>query len=579
MVKAKNIAKPVSVYRVLLDQYVAGTLRPAKRATWRHWRYAAAAAVIVLIAGAGSGYWLWDNWWRFQRVEAASLERMAFPLPDKPSIAVLPFVNMSGDPEQAYFADGMTDDLITDLSKVSGLFVIARNSVFTYKSKPVKVRQVAEELGVRYVLEGSVRRAGDQVRVNAQLIDATTGGHVWADRYDGSVTDIFAVQDAFVREIVGALALNLSESEQEEIAGGQTTNVQALEAFQKGWAHYFRFTPGDNAKAADYFKRAAELDPEYGRAYSALGMVYVRGCQWRWNAELGMSASLANATAQKYLAEGERRASSLTNVAAAQIHLYNERYDEAFTEAARAVALDPNDPEAHVAMALAMIITGRPEAGLEFAQTALRLNPSHPTHYVLAHAMAYFSMNDLEQAATVLGMALERDPGAVVLVPFLAASYAHLGRREDARAALLQWRPETSQSDLQMLVNSYYFPYSWAASERAIKDRLVDGLDIAALPLDVTVATLVETLKKGDTGERRRAARILGIFGPTAAEAVSALINALGEEQRWLRIEAAKALGKIGPAAAAAIPTLTAMQDDKSIGVFVKQALKDIRDL
>ena len=189
--------------------------------------------------------------------------------PWKLAYAVLPFANMSGDPEQEYFADGMTDDLITDLSKISGLFVIARNSTFTYKGAPVEVRQVAEDLGVRYVLEGSVRRAGDEVRINAQLIDATTGGHVWADRYDGSAVDIFSVQDEFVRKIVKALAVNLTEEEQEEIGLGQTSNIEAREAFQKGWESYLRYSANDNAAAVSQFQVALELDPEYGRAYAA----------------------------------------------------------------------------------------------------------------------------------------------------------------------------------------------------------------------------------------------------------------------------------------------------------------------
>ena len=217
-----------------------------------------AAVVIVLIGVVGAVSWLrpWEP-----TIEPASVERIAFPLPDKPSIAVLPFTNLSGDSAQEYFADGMTEDLITDLSKLSDLFVIARNTMFTYKGKVVKVHQVAEDLGVRYVLEGSVRRSGDQIRVNAQLIDAITGGHIWAERYDGIATDIFAVQDAFLRKIVGALALNLSEGEQAAIASGQTSNLEAREIFQQGWDHYLRYTAEDNAKAAEYFKQAVGLDP------------------------------------------------------------------------------------------------------------------------------------------------------------------------------------------------------------------------------------------------------------------------------------------------------------------------------
>jgi TolB-like protein len=355
--EVKNIAEPVQVYRVLTEPEATGkVIGEPKRAAQSWKRMALAAVVFVLIGVAGAVTWLrpWEP-----TIEPASVERMAFPLPDRPSIAVLPFTNMSDDPGQVYFADGMTDDLITDLSKVSGLFVIARNSVFAYKDKPVKIRQVAEELGVRYVLEGSVRRAGDDVRINAQLIvDATTGGHIWAERYDGSLDNIFAVQDKFVRRIVKALALNLSPEEQEEIDRGQTSNIEAREAFQRGWEHYLRFSPEQNARAATELKTAIELDPDYGRAYAALGLVYLRGCAWRWNEPLNMSTSGAFDTAAGYLDEAKTHPSSLANVAASQIYLYDERHDEALVEAARAIALDPNDPEAHIGMAWTMITAG-----------------------------------------------------------------------------------------------------------------------------------------------------------------------------------------------------------------------------
>ena len=244
----KNIHEPVRVYRVA--SIGAGSARrptreaaSARERVARRWRWVAAASLTLLLLLALAA---WLRPWQ-PAVEAASLERMAFPLPDKPSIAVLPFKNMSGEAEQEYFADGLTDDLITDLSKISGLFVIARNSVFELKGRDVKVHEAAERLGVRYVVEGSVRRAGNDVRVNVQLVDATTGGQLWAERYDGSLDDIFAVQDRLVRVIVDALALNLSPEEEREIGRGQTNNLDAREAFQKGWERVLRFTDEANA--------------------------------------------------------------------------------------------------------------------------------------------------------------------------------------------------------------------------------------------------------------------------------------------------------------------------------------------
>ncbi len=270
--EVKNIAEPVPVYRVLTAPGAAGkVIGEIKQATQSWKRVAVAAVLVVLIGVAGAVMWL-RPW--APDVEPASVERMAFPLPDKPSIAVLPFANMSDDPSQDYFADGMTEDLITDLSKISGLFVIARNSTFTYKGKTVTIRQVAEELGVRYVLEGSVRRAGDQVRINAQLIDATTGGHVWAERYDSSLTDVFALQDKVTQNIVTALAVNLTAGERERQARKETDSPDAYDAFLRGWAHYRLFTPEDLGKSVPYFEQAIQLDPNYGRAHAALAAVY-----------------------------------------------------------------------------------------------------------------------------------------------------------------------------------------------------------------------------------------------------------------------------------------------------------------
>jgi adenylate cyclase len=255
--EVKNITKPVQVYRVLSHPGAAAhRVIKAKKATGRTWRIRLLVIAAILIIGAVATIWKVYEHVSAPSVEVASMEKMAFPLPDKPSIAVLPFVNMSDDPQQEYFSDGITEDIITDLSGISQLFVIARNSTFVYKGKPVKIRQVAEELGVQYVLEGSVRKAGNKVRINAQLIDATNGHHLWAKRYDGQLMDVFALQDKISQKIVSALKLKLSVGEQEQVARKETDNIKAYEDFLQGWNFYRRDTPEDWAKAISYLEKA-----------------------------------------------------------------------------------------------------------------------------------------------------------------------------------------------------------------------------------------------------------------------------------------------------------------------------------
>ena len=253
----------------MTQMYAPAQAIVAKPSGHRRWRWAAAAAALVIVGVGGATAWQYFGPWPAATKEAVSEAPTTLSQQEKPSIAVLPFNNLSGSAEQEYFADGMTEDIITDLSQISGLFVIARNSSFKYKGKSIDLREGARELGVRFILEGSVRRAGDQVRVNAQLIDATTGGHVWAKRYDGTLKDVFALQDKVTQQIVAALSVKLTAGERERTAQHETNSPAAYDTFLKGWEHYRRRTPGDFAKAVAYFQRAAELDPRYGRAYAA----------------------------------------------------------------------------------------------------------------------------------------------------------------------------------------------------------------------------------------------------------------------------------------------------------------------
>ena len=364
---------------------------------------------------------------------------MAFPLPDKPSIAVLPFSNMSDDPEQEYFVDGMTEDLITDLSKLSGLFVIARNSVFIYKGKAVKVSEVAEELGVRYVLEGSVRRAGERVRINVQLIDATTSGHQWAERYDGSLEDIFGLQDRVTQKIVAALAINLTVEEESARAEIQTKDSMAYDAFLQGWEYYRRDTADDFVQAASYFEKAIELDPGYGRAHAALAAVYWNSASRGWTRVFEIRPGYATELSRQHLHEAMKQPSALAHqVASERAALYKHRPDTALAEAERAITLDSNDPAGHLAMANALLKAGKPGQAMESMHQAMRLDPHFPASYLRRLARVELALGQFQEAATALEQAASRNPDDDWTFVFLAAAYGHLGREDEAKAAVDQ---------------------------------------------------------------------------------------------------------------------------------------------
>jgi adenylate cyclase len=389
----------------------------------------------------------------FEALRKAGLpETPPLPLPDKPSIAVLPFTNLSDDPKQEYFVDGMTDDLITDLSKISGLFVIARNSVFRYKGKPVDIKKVGRELGVKHVLEGSVRKAGNQVRINAQLIDASTGGHLWAERYDGKMDDVFALQDKITQKIVTALAVKLTGGEKEQVRRKETDNIAAYDAFLKGWGHYLRHTPEDYAKALSYFEEATELDLNYARAYASMALIYSRvsklGKHWQDALDLG-NPYLADRRARKYLEMAMKNPTSTAYRVTSVVNVYDRRYEAAIVDAGRALGLDPNDSGSHENMAFVLIMAGRPQEAFDFAKKAMRLDPynlANPLYYI---GLAHFSLKEFRDAANSLERALTYSPRHLDYLLGLSATYGHLGRKKEAKPALdLYWKI-LGMSDLQ----------------------------------------------------------------------------------------------------------------------------------
>jgi TolB-like protein/class 3 adenylate cyclase len=479
--EVKNIDKPVRAYRVLsVPGAAAHRVIKAKKAVGKTWRKMVVAMAAFLVMGAAAAaVWYFHVRPAPPPPEVATEQTLALELPDKPSIAVLPFVNVGGDQEQEYFSDGMTDDLITDLSKVSGLFVIARNSVFTYKDKSVKVQQVAQDLGVRYVLEGSVRRAGNQVRINAQLIDATTGHHLWADRYDGDISDVFALQDKITGKIVAAMAVKLTSGEQEQVERKHTNNIAAYDAFLQGRAHYVRCTPDDYVKAVSYFGKAVELDPNYGQAYAALALTYWESSHNLWTFKLGVSWKEARDRAERHLQTAMENPSPLAHQASSKMLIDWHLHEEAIFEAERALALDPNDANSYLAMAYALVYAGRPKEAVDFVKSAMRLDPHYPAYHLYVLGLAHFVMEEFDAAVPLFERALKLNPeNHVPLIP-LAAAYAHLGREQEAAATL-----EELQKALPIIVTLSTVRTSplWSYKDPADQDRLLEGLRKAGMP-------------------------------------------------------------------------------------------------
>jgi adenylate cyclase len=429
----KNIAEPVRVLRVMPE--VGATTRTANKAAQltlrKHWRGGVfSIAGLAIIVGT---IVLVQHLSLRPPTPSASIppaQAPALPLPEKPSIAVLPFINMSGDREQEYFSDGITDDLTTALSRLPDLFVIARTSAFTYKGKAVKVQDISRQLGVKYVLEGSVRKADNQVRITAQLVDATTGDHIWAEHYDRALRDIFALQDEIVRRIVTTLNLQLALSGHGIVLTKRTDNLEAYDYLLRGWEFSFNPTKEANEKGRQMFEKAIELDPNYADAYAALGTVLWVDMFSQWSHDPHgydrairleqQSIALDNYNAYAY---------------AVMSHLYTstKQYDLSITAAERALAFNPNSALGYGALAFALVWSGKPAEALVAAHKAMRLNPRGDFE-PLMEGMAYTFMGRYEEAIPGLKRGLAGYSNNIPTHLFLIACYVELGRNEEARA-------------------------------------------------------------------------------------------------------------------------------------------------
>ena len=398
-------------------------------------------------------------------IESTQLEAIRPPattakLPDKPSIAVLPFANMSGDAEQEYFSDGISEDIITDLSKISGLFVISRNSSFVYKGKSVNVQQVGRDLGVRYVLEGSVRKAANKVRITAQLIDSNTDGHVWAERFDRNLEDIFAVQDEVTREIVSALQVQLTQTEQEHLTYRGTDNLDAYDYLLRGKEYYLRFTREANQQARQLYENAVELDPNYATALAELARVCVQARNHGWTENLVEPLRQASEFAEQ--AVELNNSLPQAHVVLGFINMWKQDHEAAIAEVNQGLALDPNHAEGHMYQAIILGFAGQPKESMESVEKSIHLNPGSPFWYLFAQGNALYSMGRYSEAVAACIKAAIINPNFIFAHLLLLACYSSLGNQEGCETELKE-----------CLARMPGLTISWAREVMPYKDRAV----------------------------------------------------------------------------------------------------------
>jgi len=394
---------------------------------------------------------------------------------DKPSIVVLPFDNMSRDPEQDYFSDGITEDIITDLSKASGLFVIARNSAFVYKGKAVSVPDVCRELGVKFALEGSIRKAGNRVRITAQLIEGSSGGHLWAERYDRDLTDIFEVQDDVTQQIVGALKVTLSDAEKSLILDSGTKNVDAHDLFLRGRQLIFGHKRDREmfSRATDCFRRAIEIDRNYAAPYAGLGMAYVLDHQNHWSDTPETALDQADDFVREAIAKDDM--DPYAHYVAAMVATWKKDYERWAHEADRALALNPNYAPALNIRGIVYIYTGEPAKAIPYIERAMRLDPAFQHQFMHFLATAHFVAGDYRTAETVFRDRISINPTTDLSRAFLASALGHLGKLEEAREV---WRE-------LMEINPKYSPAAHVGRlpfrDPADAEKFIEGLSQAGL--------------------------------------------------------------------------------------------------
>lgn len=434
----KNIGEPVRVYRVLME-----TKAPTNRVRveglnlrWLMNRAIFAAAVFLAMA---TGLWVWQSYERpassTSENRSVKMEKPVSAAPDTPSLAVMPFSNLSGDPDQEFLSDGITEEIITTLSKVPKLLVIASNSSFALKGKATNVQQVGRELRVRYVLEGSVRRSGDRVRVTAQLIDAETGHHLWAERYDQELKDILKLQEEITAQVVSAVQVKLTPGEKAWMKADKSPslNLKALEKFLQAMAYAGEQSEENNLRARSLLEEAITIDPDFSRAYAALARTYLLDIAMGWTEASHDSITKAETYAQKAISLDD--SSDFAHLILGRIYLIKREHEAALREAQRTVSLNPNGADGLASLAHIQVFSGRPEESVALLEKAIRLNPITPSWYFSALGNAFLGMKRYDEAIEAYKKALQSRAGRFGVQVFLAAAYSLAGRQVEARTA------------------------------------------------------------------------------------------------------------------------------------------------
>jgi adenylate cyclase len=435
----KNIRKPVRVYRVLTEEEAVGKVIGEEKRKSAPWSWPAAAIAIVILAVAGLV--IWNFYFRAPQIEPASEDKMAFPLPDKPSIAVLPFVNMGGDPDQDYIAKGITENITTALSNIPEIFVIASNSTAIYKGKEVKLREVAQDLGVRFILEGSMQKSDERIRVTAQLIDALAGRQLWSEKYDKEMKDFFQIQDKITQEIVVALQVELTHGEQVRKWYG-TTNLEVWGYIAKGLGIFENYSRANNEKARELFKKALEIDPESAWGWVMLGWTHLIEVRLGWSKDPAESMKNAVQMTQKALSIDDENADA--HCLLGTLYMIMRQHEKAIEEGQKSIEFGPNSALSYTLFSQTMYYAGNLDEAIALGEQAVRICPGCPAYYKIIVARAYTLAGRYQEALVILEKLLEqaREQEVQFLLwrvnHYLVITYSMMGQTEKAKIHLAE---------------------------------------------------------------------------------------------------------------------------------------------